>query len=217
MKTVKPECRAVGTADAQLECVEHRQGPADGTPAPKIQGYAAKFNSTSETLILPADHPIYPGRRFTERVRPGAFAETLRGSDIRALVDHDPSKILGRNLAGTLTLTEDETGLYCEIEPPPTSYARDVIVSIQRGDVSGMSFRFYSLADQWSEAADGSLVRELIAVRIDDVSVVTYPAYHDTEVAVRSLDSHLSTLQPPSPKPAYFPVRNAARLALVDL
>lgn len=214
---MKPECRAVGSADARLECVEHRQDPADGSPAPKIRGYAAKFNTLSNPMLLPDDHPIYPGRRFRERIRPGAFADTLHASDIRALVDHDPSKILGRNLPGTLTLTEDETGLYCEIDPPPTSYAADVVVSIRRGDISGMSFRFYPIADEWTEAADGSLTRDLISVLIDDVSVVTYPAYRDTEVAVRSIDSHLSTLKTPAPKPVFFPVRNAARLALVDL
>lgn len=167
-------------------------------------------------MKLPEDHPKYPGQLFSECIRPGAFLKSIAGQDIRALINHDPSRVLGRNMAGTLRLLEDDVGLYAEIDPPETSFAADLIVSLSRGDISGMSFRFYATKDEWTDS-DYGLKRELVELEIDEVSIVTFPAYPDTEVAVRSLDKHLSK-QPTGPvRPTWFPRRNRARLALVDL
>ena len=82
---------------------------------------------------------------------------------------------------------EDSTGLRVEIDPPDTSVARDLLTSIERGDVTGMSFGFIVREDDWSQDDDG-ITRELRDVDIFDVSVVTFPAYPDTSVAVRSLE-----------------------------
>lgn len=151
------------------------------TDSKKLVGYAALFNSMSEEM-----------RGFRERIAPGAFTETIASDDIRALIDHDKSRVLGRNRAGTLRLSQDETGLRFEIDPPNTSYARDIMTSIQRGDVSQMSFSFRTISDNWS-MIDGQEVRTLEKVKVLDVSVVTYPAYTDTSVAVRSLELHKSS------------------------
>lgn len=140
--------------------------------APKIRGYAAVFNAPSEDL------------GYTERIRPGAFADTIQADDIRALWNHDPNYVLGRNTAGTLSLTEDDHGLWIEVAPPDAQWARDLTGSIKRGDISQMSFGFYTQADEWN--ADMS-ERELVKVQLFDVSPVTFPAYTQTSVGVRNL------------------------------
>jgi hypothetical protein len=144
---------------------------------PIITGYASVFDSLSEDL-----------GGFRETVSKGAFYRSLKeAADIRALVDHDSGRIIGRTTSGTLRAWEDSTGLRVEIDPPDTSVARDLLTSIERGDVTGMSFGFIVREDDWSQDDDG-ITRELRDVDIFDVSVVTFPAYPDTSVAVRSLE-----------------------------
>jgi HK97 family phage prohead protease len=109
---------------------------------------------------------------------------------VRALWNHNPDYVLGRNRAKTLTLSEDSRGLKIEVDPPDTQFARDLMVSIERGDVSQMSFAFSVRANgqNWGKDDDGQVVRTLTNVRLFDVSPVTYPAYQQTDVAVRSME-----------------------------
>lgn len=146
----------------------------------KITGYAAVFNQRSELLY----------GSFREVIKPGAFTGSL-GNDIRALWNHDTGYVLGRNRSGTLNLREDERGLKVEISPPDTQWARDLMVSIKRGDISQMSFGFQTKKDGWSSDADGTQVRELIDVNLHEVSVVTFPAYPQTSVSARSVEVQL--------------------------
>ena len=99
-----------------------------------IVGHASVFDSWSETL-----GGMFP---FKEIVRKGAFKDTIQEDDIRALFNHDPNYVLGRNKAGTLELEEDEVGLKVKITPPNTSWAKDLTESIRRGDISQMSIGF---------------------------------------------------------------------------
>ncbi len=164
---------------------ELRAEPPEGGGLPVIVGRAAVFDALSEDL-----------GGFRERVAPGAFAATIAEDDIRALINHSPDYVLGRNRAGTLKLAEDGEGLSVRITPPDTSYARDLIASIGRGDMSGMSFGFRTITDEWN-MEDGETVRTLKAVRLFDVSAVTFPAYPQTDVAVRALTAFRETLKPP--------------------
>jgi len=161
---------------------------ADGAPA-KIVGHAAVFNSAAEI-----------GSSFREQIMPGAFADSIGSDDVRALFNHDPNYVLGRNTAGTLRMSEDDIGLAIEVDPPDTQWARDLMVSIGRGDISQMSFGFCALEETWDYAEDGSATRTLKKVRLFDVSPVTYPAYDDTDVAVRSLEQFRKA-HPPAVKP----------------
>jgi len=155
-----------------------------GEDKPVMRGHAAIFDSLSELL----------GGCFREVIKPGAFTDALKGSDIRALWNHNPDHILGRSSAGTLRVVEDETGLAIEIDPPDTTCSRDLQVSMQRGDVKEMSFAF-SIAedgDEWVRDPDdsGTWTRTISKIdRVYDVSPVTYPAYPDTDIAMRSLES----------------------------
>lgn len=150
----------------------------------KIVGYAAKFMNRSQDL-----------GGFIEQIDPQAFTRTLsEGADVRALIDHNPSLILGRTVSGTLRLETDSTGLLVEITPPDTTYARDLMVSLERGDVTQMSFAFVTKQDAWAKEGVTN-IRTLLDVDLHDVSAVTYPAYLDTEVGLRSLSKFNDNLQ----------------------
>ncbi len=141
----------------------------------RIAGHAAVFNSLSEEIF-----------GFREKIAPGAFKNALGKSDIRALLNHDPNYVLGRTKSGSLRAWEDDTGLAVEIDPPSTMWAEDLLVSIGRGDISQMSFAFRVAEDKW-ETVDGVDQRTiLIFDEIFDVSPVTYPAYPETDVALRA-------------------------------
>ena len=152
---------------------------SNGSEAPRIEGYAAVFDVLSEDL-----------GGFRELIKPGAFTKTIRESDVRALFNHDVNLILGRSKPGgnkpaTLTLEEDSHGLSIGIDPPDTQTGRDLIESIRRGDVDQMSFGFEKMKDRWLKEARAQ-IRELLEVRLFDVSPVTFPAYLQTSVDVRS-------------------------------
>lgn len=167
-----------------------RADTADSMPS-KISGHAAMFDSLSEDL-----------GGFREQIAAGAFTKTLLTADIRALFNHDANLILGRNMAGTLRLKEDLTGLAIEIDPPDTTTARDLMVSIKRGDITQMSFGFYTVSDKWAKV-NGDWVRTLLEVELFDVSPVTYPAYTQTDVAVRSLEQAKRLAIPPDDSWSY--------------
>jgi len=142
----------------------------------KIVGYAAVFNSLSDDL-----------GGFREKIDPGAFQESINNKDdVRALFNHDSNYVLGRIKSNTLTLTEDGTGLRMENIPPDTQWAKDLQSSIDRGDIDQMSFGFRTISDRW-EKKDEENIRTLEKASLFDVSVVTYPAYPETSVALRSM------------------------------
>jgi HK97 family phage prohead protease len=149
--------------------------------AKRLNGYAIVFNSLSVDL-----------GGFREIISPDAVDRALKeGTDVRALVDHDSAKILGRVRAGTLGLRKDTTGLRVSIEPDTQiSYAADIMRSVARGDVSGMSFGFRTLADEWNY--EGKIpIRTVTDMKLSEVSIVTFPAYEKTDVnvALRSLEA----------------------------
>lgn len=172
---------------------ERRQGDGvelrsagEGISGPgTLVGYAARFDRLSEPL---KDKSAGTGRKFREKVMRGAFTRTLRTADVRALFGHDENQVLGRNRASTLRMAEDENGLRVEIDLPDTTAGRDAAVSVARGDITGMSFGFYvpKGGDRWDRSGEMP-IRSLHDIDIDDVSLVAYPAYPDTTVALRSL------------------------------
>lgn len=166
--------------------VETRDGSA-----PKIRGHAAVFGQLSEDL-----------GGFREQVAPGAFAEAIETDDVRALFNHDSNFILGRNRAKTLRMVEDATGLAIEIDAPDTQTIRDLVLSpIQRGDVSQMSFGFSVRpgGQDWAQDDEGRTIRTLKKLRLFDVSPVVFPAYPQTDVAMRDLRSWQAGLVPATP------------------
>lgn len=145
---------------------------------PRIIGHAAVFDREADI-----------GGWFLETVAPGAFRRAIMEDDVRALFNHDPNFVLGRNRAGTLKLSEDDVGLAIDIAPPNTQFARDLVLSIERGDISQMSFGFYVRKEEWDETGD-ILKRRLLEVELFDVSPVTFPAYPQTDVGLRTLEAY---------------------------
>jgi uncharacterized protein len=125
---------------------------------------------------------------FTEVIAPGAFDEALAKSDIRALYNHDPNYILGRNTSGTLELEVRDDGLHYRIPSVPSS-RRDVWEAIQRGDVTGNSFAFTVAEDRWETRENAPPLRIIERVaELFDVGPVVYPAYSHTVVSARAID-----------------------------
>jgi HK97 family phage prohead protease len=152
-----------------VQDVEARQAD-DGTM--RLSGYAAVFNDNS--VPLP----------FVERIAPGAFRKTLSETpDVRLLINHEGLP-LARTKNGTLTLSEDERGLYMDAVIADTQEGRDLYTLVQRGDLDQMSFAFRVIRQKWNEGRTERLLTEL-SLADGDVSVVTYPAYPTTSVEAR--------------------------------
>lgn len=149
---------------------------ADGDTT-TVSGYAAIFGEVAAI-----------GGYFNEVMARGAFTNTLKTADVRAYFDHDRGRVLGRSSAGTLRLLEDGKGLAVEIDLPDTSDGRDTRTLIERGDISGMSFGFVVLRQEWDESGEIPL-RTILEVELREVSIVSEPAYDGTTIALRSLDS----------------------------
>lgn len=148
-----------------------------------ISGHGAVFNT--ETVI---------GYWFREMVAPGAFKRTIEnGTDVTSLFNHDRNYILGRRSSGTLKeLREDDIGLYYLVEAPKTTWADDLITSIQRRDIFGNSFGFRTIQDEEDISEPEKLpLRILQEVHLYDVGPVTEPAYPETDVDARQ--QHIDT------------------------
>jgi HK97 family phage prohead protease len=170
---------AIAGADRRTFSSEVRAAQqSDGTV--RMSGYAAMWDREAD------------GLPFREVIKRGAFADSLgRGDDVFLLVNHDTDQLpLARRSAGTLSVAEDDMGLHVTAELDPANpRAAELASALERGDVDKMSFAFRVAADGSTKTEDG--VRELRALDLYEVSVVTWPAYNATSVGLRSADDDL--------------------------
>lgn len=160
-----------------------------------LTGYASVFGQTAKV----AGH--------YERIERSAFDAALESADPRFLLNHDPSRLLGRRSSRTLRVRADDHGLAFEVDLPDTEDGRTVRELTRRGDLSGGSFGFIAGADSWSRAPDGLQLRTHTSVRdLLDLSVVTFPAYEGAEVALRSIE-----IAAPDARTRLIRARHAAR------
>ena len=166
----------VATLD-KIECRESRSGKHF-----TLTGHAAVYNRWSDELHTFAGS-------FREKIAPGAFRNVLRRKpDVRLLFNHDANFPLARTKSGTLELTEDDQGLAVRAQLAPTSFGNDLRMAMERGDVDQMSFAFTVGADEWDDSDKNSITRTIREFDdLFDVSVVTYPAYPDTDAVVREI------------------------------
>lgn len=143
-----------------------------------IEGYFAVFNS---------EYPLWEGT--SEIIKPGAFTDSVSG-DVRALINHDTSLVLGRTKAGTLTLKQDERGLWGSIKiNRDDGDAMNLYARVQRGDVDQCSFGFDIKRETFVDLGGGKYRWEIDEVDpLYEVSVCTFPAYTETSVSARKRD-----------------------------
>lgn len=154
----------------------------------KLLGYVVKWNNRSQ--LIWGD--------FYEQFAPRAFSQSLNNNpDIRALFEHDPKSLLGRTTSNTLILNEDDIGLRFELTPPDTQLGRDLLVSVGRGDIRGMSFGFMATQESWDFNQEPCL-RTVSAAELFEVTVTSIPAYQesDIQIAKRSMLEAKTRLQP---------------------
>lgn len=142
-----------------------------------LEGYFAVFDSNYE---------IWDG--MTESIAPGAFSGTLSG-DIRALINHDTTLVLGRTKAGTLELKEDSRGLWGRVQlNTADTDAMNIYERVKRGDVDGCSIGFRILREEHKEMPDGATHWTIKEIELHEISVCTFPAYTDTSISARCRD-----------------------------
>ena len=168
--------------------IELRGGLAPTLSGRRIEGYAIVFNVQSELMKE-------GNRYFKEVILPSAISmQMLKQCDIRALINHDKSKLLARwnKGKGSLSLSIDSKGLAYSFEAPRTADGDFAVEMVKRGDVDGCSFAFTiaNNGDSWVERKDGSYLRTITKIaRITDVTLTADPAYKQTEVGVRTKGS----------------------------
>lgn len=143
-----------------------------------IEGYFAVFNS---------EYPLWEGA--SEVIKPGAFDSSISG-DVRSLINHDTSLVLGRTKAGTLTLKQDARGLWGSVRINRDDVdAMNLYARVQRGDVDQCSFGFAIKRETFVDNGDGTYRWEIEEVDpLYEVSVCTFPAYTETSVSARKQD-----------------------------
>lgn len=143
-----------------------------------IEGYFARFDDVYDM-----------GWGVTETVDRHAFDKTL-SDDVRVLINHDTTKVLGRTAAGTATLRVDDVGLWASAKiNPADGDAMNEVARMERGDVTGASFGFEIRdIEREYDQSKGTIHRILKDVRLFEVSVCTFPAYRKTAVGVREED-----------------------------
>ncbi len=159
----------------QLRSVPTKFETREDGENPTIEGYFAVFNSNYE---------IAPG--MSESIAPGAFSRTL-SNDVRALINHDTTLVLGRTKANTLELREDSHGLWGKISINPNDRdAMNLYERVKRGDVDQCSFGF-DLREQDTEILENGDVHWTIRdLDLFEVSCCTFPAYEQTNISARS-------------------------------
>lgn len=162
----------------QVRCVAQQFQTRSANDNLFIEGYFSVFNS---------EYPLWEGA--SEIVKPGAFTNSVSG-DVRALINHDSSLVLGRTKAGTLTLRQDERGLWGSIRINRDDVdAMNLYARVQRGDVDQCSFGFDIKRETFVDLGDGKCRWEIEEVDpLYEVSVCTFPAYTETSVSARKQD-----------------------------
>lgn len=159
-----------------------------------IGGFAVKYNSP--TLIVDRW-----GDKFLEEISSGAFDESLKERNQKALWNHDSSKPLGSVKSSTLRFNSSSEGLNYDIDIPNNSWGNDVYESVQRGDVDGSSFGFICLENKWSKVMhEGEEIykRSIIKASLFEVSPCTFPAYESSEISCRSFEELKKEISKPN-------------------
>jgi HK97 family phage prohead protease len=173
---------ALAAAGVQLRAADDEQ---------KVRGFAGHAAVFNQRTAI--GNPLTWG--FYEEIAPGAFTKTLSEGDARFLVDHDTRLVVSRVSADSLRLSQDKAGLAVDADlDERLSYVADLVVNLELKNITGMSFGFRTVKDDWEtvsvETSEGDIEAELRIIRevqLFEVSAVTFPAYEGTDAALRSV------------------------------
>ncbi|QLF86699.1 assembly protease [Staphylococcus phage vB_SepS_BE02] len=148
-----------------------------------VAGYVNQTEQFSQELGL--------AKRFKEKISKGAFQRAISKSDrdIDFLAEHDSSVVLASTKNGTLDLKEDDKGLYMEARVINTSAGRDWYEMISSGLITNMSFGFQSINDEWRSVGENLFERTINDLELFEVSAVRNPAYAQSSISNRGLDT----------------------------
>lgn len=162
----------------QVRCTAQQFATREADNDLYIEGYFAVFNS---------EYQLWEDA--SEVIKPCAFTNSISG-DVRALINHDTSMVLGRTKAGTLSLRQDERGLWGSVRiNREDGDAMNLYARVQRGDVDQCSFGFAIKRETFVDLGGGKYRWEIEEVDpLYEVSVCTFPAYEATSVSARRQD-----------------------------
>lgn len=161
----------------QIRCIASEFTVREDGEAPIIEGYFAVFNTIYDM-----------GYGMSESIAPGAFTKSM-GNDVRALINHDSTLVLGRTKAHTLELREDSHGLWGKITVNPNDGdAMNLYERVKRGDVDQCSFGFNIVSEETDFRDDGTIHWTITEADLHEVTVCTFPAYEETAVSARKRD-----------------------------
>lgn len=147
-----------------------------------VSGYVNKTNQLSNVLGV--------SKKFREKIAKGAFARAIKRTnrDVDFLAEHNSKLILASTRNGSLTLLEDDEGLYMSATIAPTSWGKDYYELINSGILKNMSFGFRTIKDSWKANSDGIYERTIEDLELYEVSVVKDPAYSQSTISARGID-----------------------------
>lgn len=164
------DARQMRSIDAQFQTREDGENLS-------IEGYFAVFNSNYDI-----------GYGMSESIAPHAFDNTI-SDDVRALINHDTTLVLGRTSAHTLELKQDERGLWGHIDINPNDTdAMNLYARVKRGDVTQCSFGFDIISEDTDFKENGDVHWTIREVKLYEVSCCTFPAYEETSISARTRD-----------------------------
>ena len=164
-------------------CIERRYFKIESKLEARDQE-EAKPVFTGKAILFNQETNLCEG--IYEKISEKAFEKGLHEDDIRCLFNHDPNFVLGRNRSGTLALKKRQDGLYFSVTPPANQWCEDLKESVKRGDINQCSFAFAVQKDDFKMDEEGGVHRTILDGKLYDISIVTYPAYEETLVNVRS-------------------------------
>ena len=158
-----------------------------------ISGYAVRWDQPSIPIM----------GMFEERFSKGAFTESLTNDKQKALWSHNPGCVLGSTKNNTLRINEDDIGLRFEVDLPDNSWGNDAYISIKRGDVDGVSFGFKSPKDgnSWDDSDPNMIKRTITKAKLFEISPTPFPAYPQSQVQARNIDSIYQEHREEQPQP----------------
>lgn len=156
----------------------------------KTDAKAETVNFGGRAILYDHETELWDG--FYEKINTDAFKDAVETDDVRCLFNHDPNIVLGRNKSGTLLLVNSDSGVDFTVEAPASDRFKELAESVKRGDINQCSFAFSVESETWSYDDNGDVHRSINLGKLYDVSIVTYPAYEDTEAYCRSKKQELT-------------------------